>query len=173
MATFHPREQPPTLDDLVSRHGLEMKHLDRKIPAETILEMAQLLDDWKMTGYYLCVADQKLKDIKNDESCEEHRRVALLKVWEQQNGAGATYIKLVEAFYRQKKVDLVEKLCMRLTEIMRTDIGNSTIKADDPSKFSVRLLILITFVVWQARFIYKLSPVFQIQNIMCSKGLSH
>ena len=121
------QEEAPTLDDLLSRHGVERKQLERKISAEMILEMAQLLDDWKMTGYYLGFTEQNLGDIQLDNSREEHRRVALLKAWEEKHGEDATYLKLAEAFHQRKKAYLVEKLCMRLKEMD----GGSCAKAGD------------------------------------------
>lgn len=109
--------KPPTLDEILSRHGLEKKHLERKIPAEMILELAQLLDDWKMIGYYLGFTEQNLSDIQIDNHNEEHRRVALLNKWEQRQGEEATYLKLAEAFHHRQKIAAVERLCKRLKEM--------------------------------------------------------
>lgn len=107
----------PTLNEILSRHGLEKKHLERKIPAEMLLKMAQLLDDWTMTGYYLGFEKQNLDDIQIDNRSEERRRVALLKKWEERQGEEATYLKLAEAFHHRQKIAAVEKLCERLREM--------------------------------------------------------
>ena len=107
----------PTLNEILSRHGLEKKHLERKIPAEIILELSQLLGDWKMTGYYLGFTEQNLSDIQIDNPSEGRRRVALLKEWEQRQGEEATYLKLAEAFRHRQKIAAVEKLCKRLREM--------------------------------------------------------
>ena len=107
----------PTLDEILSRHSLEKKRLERKIPAEMLLKMAQLLDDWIMTGYYLGFEKQNLDDIQIDNPSEERRRVALLKEWEERQGEGATYLKLAEAFHHRQKIAVVEKLCKRLREM--------------------------------------------------------
>jgi hypothetical protein len=109
----------PTLDEILSRHGLEKKHLERKIPAEMILEIAPLLDDWKMTGYYLGFTKQDLDDIEIDNPNQDHRRVALLNAWEQRHGEDAAYLRLAEAFYRREKIGLIDKLCRRLKEVDR------------------------------------------------------
>ena len=99
------------LEDLLSRHGLERKDLDRRYPAEMRLEIAQLLDDWKMIGYYLGFNSWKLNDIKIDNDSEEQRRVAVLDAWEQREGEEATYLKLAEALRHRGRADLIEKLC--------------------------------------------------------------
>ena len=109
--------KPPTLDEILYRHGLEKKHLERKIPAEMRLELLPLLDDWKMTGYYLGFTEQNLNDIEVDNPSEERRRMALLNEWEQRHGEEATYLKLAEAFHHRQKIAAVERLCKRLKEM--------------------------------------------------------
>ena len=99
------------LEDLLSRHELERKDLDRRYSAEMRLEIVQLLDDWKMIGYYLGFTSQKINDIKIDNDNEEQRRVAVLDAWEQREGEEATYLKLAEALHHRGRADLIEKLC--------------------------------------------------------------
>ena len=110
-------EEFPSLDDLLSRHGLVRQDLENKYPAEMRLEIAQLLDDWKMIGYYLGFASQKVNDIKVDNDNEEQRRVALLDAWEQREGEGATYFKLAEVLHHRGRVDLVENLCRMIRRV--------------------------------------------------------
>ena len=121
----------PSLEDLLSRHGLEKKDLHRRYPAEMRLEIAQLLDDWKMIGYYLGLTSQKLNDIKIDNDNEEQRRVAVLDAWEQKEGKEATFIKLAGALYHRGRADLIEKLCgmiRRVKEDMKV-LDKSTLAA--------------------------------------------
>lgn len=101
----------PSLEDILSRHGYERKDLDGRYPPEMRLEIAELLDDWKMIGYYFGFSQQKLNDIKLDNDNEEQRRLALLDAWEQREGEGATYLKLAEALHHRGRADQVEKLC--------------------------------------------------------------
>ena len=105
------------MEDLLSRHGLERKDLGRRYPAEMRLEIAQLLDDWKMIGYYIGFTSRKLNDIKIDNDNEEQRRVAVLDAWEQREGEEATYIKLAEALHHRGRADLIEKLCVMIRRV--------------------------------------------------------
>ena len=115
------RQELLSLEELLSRHGLKRKDLDGKYPAEMRVEIAQLLDDWKMIGYYLGFTPQKLNDIEVDNYREERRRVALLDAWEQREGEGATYLNLAEAFHHRGRVDLVEELC-RMSRRVREEM---------------------------------------------------
>ena len=126
------RQELPPLENLLSRHGYESKDLDRKYPAEMRLEIAQLLHDWKMMGYYLGFTPQKLNDIKIDNESEEQRRVALLDAWEQREGEGTTYLKLAEALHHRGRADLVENLCgmiRRVREEMETIFHTQGVKS--------------------------------------------
>ena len=115
-----PHEQHlPALDEVISRHGLEKKDLERRCSARARPKIADLLNDWKMLGLFLGFGWQKLSDIEVENHNEERRRVALLDAWEQKEGLGATYLKLAEALYSRKRVDLVDRLC----EIMKSDRG--------------------------------------------------
>ena len=115
-----PQEQGlPALEEILSRHGLEKKDLERSYSARVRPKIADLLDDWKMVGYTLGFSWRKLIDIEVENHKEEHRRVALLDSWEQREGRAATYLKLAEALYSRKGVDLVERFC----EIMKSDRG--------------------------------------------------
>ena len=115
-----PHEQRlPALEEILSRHGLEKKDLERRYLARARPKIADLLDDWKMVGLSLGFSWQKLSDIEVENHKEERRRVALLDTWEQRERRAATYRKLAEALYSLKRLDLVERLC----EIMKSDRG--------------------------------------------------
>lgn len=122
---FSSSSAPPTLDDILCRHGLERRDLERKCSAEVRLALAELLNDWKMVGHYLGFTTQKLNDIKLDNDNEEQRRVALLDAWEQQEGQRATYFRLAEAFHHRKKSDLVDKLCGNMKSIANPEIDTA------------------------------------------------
>ena len=123
---------PASLDDILSRYGLKRKDLEQKCPTRVRLEMAQLLDDWQMMGYYLGFNAQKLNDIKLDYVNEERRRVALLDAWEQKEGEEATYLKLAEALDNRRRADLVEKLICSM--ITRRDSGASETQTSNSDK---------------------------------------
>ncbi len=104
-------ENLPSLDELISRQGLERKDLERKCPVGVRLDVAKHLGDWKMVGRYLGFPPQTLNDIEVENRTEERRRVALLDAWDKREGKGATYLKLAESLHHRERTDLVEKLC--------------------------------------------------------------
>ena len=123
-----------SLDELLSRYGLERKVLERKCPSRVRLEIAEHLGDWKMVGRYLNIDPQKLDDIEVENHREERRRVALLDAWDEKEGEGATYLKLAVVLNHRKRTDLVEKLCEKIIE----KCGR-----EDTNEVDSRMLILI------------------------------
>ena len=113
----------PALEEVLSRHGLGKRDLERRCSARARPMIVDLIDDWKMMGYTLGFTWQKLCDTEVENHTEEHRRVALLDAWEKREGRGATYLKLAEALFRRKRMDLMERLC----EIVKTDFGNEVL----------------------------------------------
>ena len=116
--SFEVRQHIPSLDELLSRDGLEREDLERKCAARVRVKVAEHLGDWKMVGRYINIDPQKLDDIQVENHTEERRRVALLDAWDKREGEGATYLKLAEAFHHRKRIDLVEMLLReKITEI--------------------------------------------------------
>ena len=106
-----------SLEDVLSRCGLEKKDLEQKCSDDVRLEIAETLGyDWEMVGRFLKFTGRQIKDIKADNSKEELRRVAMLEEWEEREGEGATYLKLAEALHRRKRTDLVEAICQSVKE---------------------------------------------------------
>ena len=124
MAVGPEQERFPSLEVILSRHGLEEKDLRQRCTAKVRLEIAAILDDWKMVGYYLGFNSQKLNDIEIDNRTEDRRRVAFLDSWEQKEGEKATFLELANAFHRRRRSDLVVKLC-EIVIIKSDDIEDS------------------------------------------------
>ena len=99
----------------MSRHGLKGTDLDRECPRDIRNDVAvELGADWEMIGLYLEFSLDELGDIRQQHSCQEMCRVALLDVWGKRKGEGATFLKLASAFHRRKRRDLVDRLCTKL-----------------------------------------------------------
>ena len=65
-------QQLPSLEDLLSHHGYERKDLDVRYPPEMKLEIARLLDDWKMIVLaFLNRKKMTLEEITTTKSGEE------------------------------------------------------------------------------------------------------
>lgn len=112
MATIS--EAGPSLEEILSRHGLKETDLDRECPQSVRDEIALKLDDWEMVGRCLEFSLEKLRDINRENTRQELCRIALLDTWGKREGKRATYLKLAGALHRRQRCDLVEFLCAQL-----------------------------------------------------------
>lgn len=106
--------QGMSLEEILSQHDLKREDLERECPKDTRLEIALKLTDWKITGRYLGIPEEKLVAIERDNNSEEDRRIALLEVWNQREDERATYIQLMSALSNQGRQDLVNFLCAKI-----------------------------------------------------------
>ena len=115
MASISPivSEAGPSLEEILSQHGLKPTDLDKECPERVRDEVAVKLDDWEMTGRYLEFTLEKLRDINRENSSQELCRIALLDTWGKREGKKATYLKLASVLYRRQRCDLVEFLCAK------------------------------------------------------------
>ena len=97
----------PSLEDVLSRHGLEKAMLESQCPRKVRLEIAKQLLDWKMVGHNFEFPSWKIREIERDNDTEELRKVALLEAWKEREGAEATYLKLAGVLHRRNRNDLV------------------------------------------------------------------
>ena len=112
-------EPGPSLEEILSRHGLKETDLDRECPRDIRDEIAGKLDNWEMVGRCLEFTLEKLRDINRENASQELCRIALLDTWSRREGKGATYLKLADVFHRRKRRDLVEFLCEKIKSSMR------------------------------------------------------
>ena len=112
----------PSLDDILSRHGLQRECLDRECPRNVRMEIAGELSNWKMVGHCFKFPPVKIKDIERDNHSEEERKVALLDAWGQREGSEATYLKLADVLHRRNRRDLVEFLCRKIKATLQLDV---------------------------------------------------
>ena len=101
----------PCLEDILSHHGLERKHLERQCPPGIRITIATKLVDWKTTGHYFGLPAEKLAAIDRENATEDQRRIALLECWEKREGRNASCLKLADVLHRRERRDLVELLC--------------------------------------------------------------
>ena len=87
MAMTSPILSEPSLEEVLSRHGLRLTDLDRECPREIRCDIAvDLGADWEMIGCYLEFSLDELRDIKTGNSSPEMCRVALLDTWSKREG---------------------------------------------------------------------------------------
>ena len=104
-------EADPSLEEILSRHGLKPTDLDKECPKRVRDEVAVKLGDWEMVGYYLEFTLEKLRDINRENSSQELCRIVLLDTWGKREGKKATYLKLASVLHHRQRCDLVEFLC--------------------------------------------------------------
>ena len=110
-----PSETGPTLEQILSRNGFKEEDLDRECPRDIRDDIAvELGADWEMIGHSLKLSSDELLDISRENSSQKKCRVSLLDAWHKREGRGATFLKLAQAFHRQKRRDLVDLLCTKL-----------------------------------------------------------
>ena len=115
MASISPivSEAGPSLEEILSRHGLKPTDLDKECPKRIRDEVAVKLGDWEMFGCYLEFTLEKLRDINRENSSQELCRIALLDTWGKREGKKATYLKLASVMHLRQRCDLVEFLCAK------------------------------------------------------------
>ena len=111
-------EHGPTIDEILSRHGLKATDLDKQCPLEVRNEVAVKIADWEMVGHCFNFPPEKIRDIKSDNENQERCKVALLDTWSKREGKGATYMKLADVFHHRKRRDLVEFLFKKVKSSM-------------------------------------------------------
>ena len=126
----------PTLKDILFRHGLEERDLERECPRDIRHRIAAKIKDWKMVGYYLEFSAERLAAIDRENDTEDQRKVALLDSWGNREGRGASFLKLADALHRRERADLVELLC----ENVRSFINVSQSSSDPRSGKELRSL---------------------------------
>eukprot|EP00731_Ephydatia_muelleri_P005233 Em0002g1409a len=88
--------------------------LNTKCEMEVIWKIVKVGFDWKLVGNRL-LTPQSVTDISRDESDEANRRDKMLITWLQQDGAKATYARLVEVLKDVGRTDTAEKVIELVT----------------------------------------------------------
>ena len=101
----------PTLDEILSRHGLQMRDVSRECSQGIRYEISIKIISWKMIGRLLGIPEETLVAIQVDNNTEDERRFVMLHTWHKKQGSQATYFRLMTALYRHQCCDLIELLC--------------------------------------------------------------
>ena len=101
----------PTLDEILSHHGLQMRDVSRVCSQGIRYEISIKIVSWKMIGRLLGIPEETLAAIQVDNNTEDERRFVMLHTWHKKQGSQATYFRLMTALYRHRRCDLVEQLC--------------------------------------------------------------
>ena len=75
-----------------------------------MLQVSQLLDDWKSFARGAGLSEADITAIQHDEYNEEGRRYKTLQKWHQINPYRATYKTLIEILVTIKRVDLAQEV---------------------------------------------------------------
>ena len=98
------------LDRILAGKKLNRTDLNRKIGLEYLNKIALKITDWKSCVILLGISQQDVDDIETEQSKVIHRRLRSFKLWHEENGEDATYIKLADALVQLKRMDLVQEL---------------------------------------------------------------
>ena len=105
----------PTLEQILSRYGLERSALERRCTRDIGDHIFRRLDDWQSAGRCLGVPQEKIVAIGVENRTEDQRKSVLYDEWVQRNGKlAATCLRLAEALDILERRDLIEALCERI-----------------------------------------------------------
>ena len=134
----------PSLEEIISGHGLTRKDLESVCPRDVRHEVALKVEDWKMVGHLFNVPQEKLTAIDLENRTEDQRRVALLDTWSNIEGEGASYLKLAHVLNQRRRNDLVKFLCGRILQNRTSSVKDTisdTLPADHDQKGLVYFLL--------------------------------
>eukprot|EP00731_Ephydatia_muelleri_P023074 Em0015g657a len=84
--------------------------MDKTCSEKCLLKIALLQFDWKLLGRRLLNTEQDVKDIDHDEKEEQDKREKVLLKWNEQQGSGATYQKLIDTLKEVGNKDTAERV---------------------------------------------------------------
>ena len=117
MATGHSAASSrPTLDEILSRHGLEQSDWDKKCTMKYVkTRIFEDLEEWKQFGHHLGLRPTTIEDISRDNHTASECKMRLYWKWVRFHGSKATYRELANALYVHERTDLVEDLAEALS----------------------------------------------------------
>ena len=111
MATWgQPSSSPPTYEQILNRHGLKRREMQRRCSGDELFPIAREMIRWRSIDLGL----QKgiINSIENDPTTgEEEKQIKLLERWRESYGHDATYDRLAYSFCSSNRVDLADVVC--------------------------------------------------------------
>ena len=99
--------EQPSLNDLIA--GIPARELDQSCTDENLREVSLVVTKWQTIAPFLGLKEQ------DEEVIQEYpvgrRRLQMLTMWKERFGSTATYRRLIEAFDRIGRRDLVDRVC--------------------------------------------------------------
>ena len=99
---------------LMSRYSLTDEMLRRRCSQEHINEIAKFISVQEVGRHLPNIDIVALGDFEIDYSKESRRRTALLRLWVENNGDGATYDSLITAMITAEKIQQATDVCRML-----------------------------------------------------------
>ena len=100
-----------TEEEIAKRANVSLEKLDQEYSDDDIREgLAELCDQWRLTGKYLKLEEHQLSAIDENNKKVEEKRIAVLQVKRDQD-LDATYLVLVRAFLAMKQAKKALKVC--------------------------------------------------------------
>ena len=105
-----------SLDELVERHTLQKSWFECEVSREHLLNVSELLEDWKKFARAAGLTEPNIVEINHDEPTESHRRYRALHIWHRRKAFLATYKELVRIMTFIERADIVNEVCILLKE---------------------------------------------------------
>ena len=101
----------------MDQRGLTNDDLCRKCEDDQLLvTIARCFDSWRSTAPYLGLKRPQIKDIEEDYSNEEDRKLAVLRRWMEKNEDEVTYLNFISALEANEDHEMIEHVLKCLNE---------------------------------------------------------
>ncbi len=134
----------------LERSGVLLEQLSCSSTDELLATIAKAIDDWETLAPHLGVLKpQQTAITRNYPGQTEKQKQELLWQWKTQGGIDATYFNLCKVFWRQQKLNLVDKVCdcVRATlpqlPVSSSDSLEGIPLASDPETVSTSQLYIV------------------------------
>ena len=105
------------LDLHLEQRGLTNDDICRKCEDDELLvTIARSFDSWRSTAPYLGLKRPQIKDIEEENSNEEDRKLAVLRRWMKKNDDEATYSNFISALKANEDQEMIEHVLTCIKE---------------------------------------------------------
>ena len=112
-------------EEILSIHRLSEGDLYQICSKEHRDEVTRRIKDWKAVGVALGFTQEELDMIDGGFQSEEQKKTALLFQWSMRDKKEATYLNLAKLLFAGGLLDLLQELCVLLSEATPTILAGT------------------------------------------------
>ena len=116
--------EPPTLDGLVERVGIQPPSLLEQSCSDEHLNSISLFLDWRRVAPHLGLKQPDIEEIESKKT-EPEKRLETLQKWKMKYGYCATYKALVQVLLKVENASHAERVCRLLQAQVHTSMSHS------------------------------------------------